>query len=478
VRGLDWRLQFTTALDTYWAEVCQAFDQDEHIPAREMAERARAREFPDPKKAELAADDGLLTITQRTIDLRSILEEIQSSNELNLRWVQFEDCLVLSGNLGIHDSYSTEDLRLNFGLAFNRCLFLTPIYLFNVQLGSLSVSYCRFAANCRFRNCKAGTIDFGFSHFLKGLRFSSSISETVFRLTVCDISGGVNLTYARFESLQVSESWVWDGIDLSNSYFKRFYLNRCDCSGTISFVSARFEDVLDLRGLRPIGSSLETTFDVGDLRAQTRAGLEGDLIISDGQLFPARSLRGIGRIHGEQSTGDTSSVLRGLEKAKAQYSALYANFAASSEPAKWETADRCHSRYSRLRCREVLLRGYYFEWLGRIVTRIVLGDGIWIRYPLITAAIVINGCGLAYAGPLGSLVESSLANGTTMKLIDLPMLERLLTGIYFSSITFSTIGYGDWHPLGFARALAASEGLLGVVLVAAFTVVLTRRIIR
>lgn len=84
MRGLDWRLQFTTPLDTYWAEVCRAFDHDDHIAVREMAARARAGDFPDPKKAELVADDGVLTITQRTIDLRSILEEIQSSNELNL----------------------------------------------------------------------------------------------------------------------------------------------------------------------------------------------------------------------------------------------------------------------------------------------------------------------------------------------------------------------------------------------------------
>lgn len=47
--------------------------------------------------------------------------------------------------------------------------------------------------------------------------------------------------------------------------------------------------------------------------------------------------------------------------------------------------------------------------------------------------------------------------------------------LYFSGLTFTTIGYGDITPMGFARFLAVLEGLLGIVLSSAFVVSLVRR---
>ncbi len=38
--------------------------------------------------------------------------------------------------------------------------------------------------------------------------------------------------------------------------------------------------------------------------------------------------------------------------------------------------------------------------------------------------------------------------------------------VYFSGITFSTLGYGDVVPLGPARFMAAMEALTGLVLIA------------
>ncbi len=39
----------------------------------------------------------------------------------------------------------------------------------------------------------------------------------------------------------------------------------------------------------------------------------------------------------------------------------------------------------------------------------------------------------------------------------------LLEAFYFSGVTFSTIGYGDIHPLGLTRIFAVVEGLLGII---------------
>jgi len=53
-----------------------------------------------------------------------------------------------------------------------------------------------------------------------------------------------------------------------------------------------------------------------------------------------------------------------------------------------------------------------------------------------------------------------------------------ITYLYFSGISFTTIGYGDWRPVGAARLVAMIEGLLGITLSACFTISLTRRYIR
>lgn len=49
--------------------------------------------------------------------------------------------------------------------------------------------------------------------------------------------------------------------------------------------------------------------------------------------------------------------------------------------------------------------------------------------------------------------------------------------LYFSGLTFTTIGYGDITPMGVARALAVAEGLLGIALSSAFVVSVVRRYI-
>ena len=59
-------------------------------------------------------------------------------------------------------------------------------------------------------------------------------------------------------------------------------------------------------------------------------------------------------------------------------------------------------------------------------------------------------------------------------------VELLLQALYFSLVTFVTIGYGDCHPTadGWVRFVAGFEGLLGVILISFLTVVITRRYVK
>ncbi len=58
-------------------------------------------------------------------------------------------------------------------------------------------------------------------------------------------------------------------------------------------------------------------------------------------------------------------------------------------------------------------------------------------------------------------------------------LSALLDGLYFSVVTFATLGLGDVHPAGdIGRFIAASEGLTGAFLTAVFVFSLGRRVAR
>ena len=64
-------------------------------------------------------------------------------------------------------------------------------------------------------------------------------------------------------------------------------------------------------------------------------------------------------------------------------------------------------------------------------------------------------------------------NETTKEGEPLEFLEAL----YFSVVTFTSLGYGDISPLGISRFFAASEALLGVFMISLFVVVFTRKMI-
>ncbi len=57
-------------------------------------------------------------------------------------------------------------------------------------------------------------------------------------------------------------------------------------------------------------------------------------------------------------------------------------------------------------------------------------------------------------------------------------IKIFFSALYFSVVTFTTLGYGDLVPLGFTRALAALEAFMGSFTLALFVVVFVKKMTR
>jgi uncharacterized protein YjbI with pentapeptide repeats len=100
--------------------------------------------------------------------------------------------------------------------------------------------------------------------------------------------------------------------------------------------------------------------------------------------------------------------------------------------------------------------------------RMLFGYGERPVRVMIASALIILLCAFFYAQP-GSLVY--LGRYTE---------HSFLQGLYFSTITFTTLGYGDFYPAanGFSRYLAMAEAVSGAFLMALFVVCLAKRFSR
>lgn len=94
---------------------------------------------------------------------------------------------------------------------------------------------------------------------------------------------------------------------------------------------------------------------------------------------------------------------------------------------------------------------------------------IW--YILFFAAVVIVfGFLYTYLTPIGHGIGQNLK-----PISDIAFPTGILTGIYFSIVTISSLGYGDIHPMGFSKALACIEVLLGLVVIGIMIAKVTSR---
>ena len=115
-----------------------------------------------------------------------------------------------------------------------------------------------------------------------------------------------------------------------------------------------------------------------------------------------------------------------------------------------------------------ILTNYFLFSMNRVLSITSLyGESVWRVF--FTAASII----LIYAS-IYSLRGSIIGTNTAVP------VHNFWTNLYFSIVTFTTLGYGDLHPISSIgiRLLAGSEAFLGAFILAYFVVVVSRKIMR
>jgi len=125
---------------------------------------------------------------------------------------------------------------------------------------------------------------------------------------------------------------------------------------------------------------------------------------------------------------------------------------------------------------EFLFKWFVFEQIGKYGTapgRIIL-----------SMLVTVISFGFIYSSSLISISEKKFSGSAIIEFLckfglDSELLNNFFSGLYYSFITFLTIGYGDIAPTNLACALLSGlEGFLGLFLMAYFTIAFARKVLR
>ena len=105
---------------------------------------------------------------------------------------------------------------------------------------------------------------------------------------------------------------------------------------------------------------------------------------------------------------------------------------------------------------------------------VVFGSALIYRF---TPLVIFNTGDTKAIQVLGSIQSQSI--GYQVATQNTGNIPSILDAIYYSGITFLTIGYGDIHPANLlAKILSVIEGFLGIFLMSYFTVSFVRKLLR
>jgi len=242
--------------------------------------------------------------------------------------------------------------------------------------------------------------------------------------------------------------------------------------GEIYFTGAEFD-----RSLKLQTAIFENNARIGFNDVILRAG--ADILLKRNLILPMK-----GVVHFFMNkpiiVGEDSKDAKALDYAAVDYNFLRDGY--RSQPGTDDEEDICHLKYMKLKRhalaakRKKTWRERAYVLFDRWVSDLCLGYLVmpW-RIP-VTGATIVLGLAALYTFNIGNgSIAFSTIEGSAYPM---GLGMRFLRAIYFSMITFVTVGYGDITPIGWYKGVAAVEGFLGVSLIALFTVAWARKMIR
>jgi hypothetical protein len=273
-------------------------------------------------------------------------------------------------------------------------------------------------------------------------------------------------------------------------------------SGSVSFDKAKVAEILfkgcalncymDLRFSQSEEVNLSNTIvrDILDLKPADE--------VVDVKIFNISGMRILGRIFIDWRANNVHNLIYGqkettlFQKAE-QFRILKENFRNNGQ---YEDEDAAYLEFKRCESKAQLedsktkgavsasfgyinfyFQRYVFDFIGRYATNPIR----------VLANMLIAYVGLSLIYFIFSISESLekvghvIAGGTgTLPLNDshLTILEAFGNSLYYSGITFFTVGYGDYFPSGILKPVSVFEGFTGVFLMSYFTVAFVRKILR
>jgi len=118
--------------------------------------------------------------------------------------------------------------------------------------------------------------------------------------------------------------------------------------------------------------------------------------------------------------------------------------------------------------KQPVIVGFFWKillWIGLSFSHVLWGHGERPLRAFFTAILVIIMASLFYT--LGFLREGEII-----------LRPDFFQSIYFSVVTFTTVGYGDLSPVGFNKIIAIIESLAGLFIIPLFIIGLSRKHLR
>jgi len=319
-------------------------------------------------------------------------------------------------------------------------------------------------------------VDFSRAKFQDEVNFAGTKFRKVAKFDETEFYGLSNFSYFTDHEYELHATKFKEASFYKATFEKRADFENCEIEEKIIFSWANFYDELLLTNVKgnPIfdfrntrfsdttridrGTKLDKAlFNLDSVERVDFPGAEFPEKIYEQQLLEKKELNDEEKKYCPKNWEEVSSIYRKLKQAHQKYG----DYAKAGE-----------FYYREMECKKFMLRKKrislnYIKSFGYFFLKYSCGYG---EKPLIVLRnwlILIFGFAIAYF-----FSKSISFSGTSM-------LEDIFQSIYFSIITFTTLGYGDMQPISnWGRGFVMTEAILGAIFIALFIFVFGRKMMR